>query len=136
MATKPNLSQLIVRGRTGRLSLTKLAAATAHFLLAVFFTAWNIALLKKAFVAGVIPDGLMNLWFIYIGAAGLHHIADKYLPYGKGENDVYGNTSTNTMEVPGNSGGSTAPCTTDRMGAGLPGGTDSDGADAGTKRVG
>lgn len=70
------LGDLIVSSRDGSVSLTRLAAATMHFLSAVFFI-WHNA---------TAPFNEL-LWGIYMSIAGGHAYADKYLMVTKGKSN-------------------------------------------------
>ena len=57
----------LVRGRDGRMVLTKLAAATAHLLFA-----WAVV-----FITVIKRDFLFDMWTLYISAAIFHASYDK-----------------------------------------------------------
>lgn len=63
-----NLSHIITNPTSGRVSLTKLAAATAHFQTAVAF-GW------LTYTKGFVPE----LWIIYLGFAAGHNLVSKGL---------------------------------------------------------
>lgn len=67
------LADLVCNPGSGRLSLTKLAATTGHALAAAGFVLWNVVMARQ----GLLPDGLVGLWAIYLGVCGLHHAVDK-----------------------------------------------------------
>lgn len=62
------ISHIITNPTTGRVSLTKLAAATAHFQTAVAF-GWITA------TKGFVPE----MWIIYLGFAAGHNLMSKSL---------------------------------------------------------
>lgn len=71
--------KLIYSAQTGEPSLSRCATLVAHVLAAVFFSAWNVALVHAAWTTGTIPNGLMELWLVYLGVAGLQYSTSKYL---------------------------------------------------------
>jgi hypothetical protein len=57
----------LIRAKDGSMSLTKLAASTAHFIFA-----WAVV-----FITLIKRDFLMEMWSLYIGAAIFHASYDK-----------------------------------------------------------
>lgn len=61
------LGELVCSSRDGKLSMSRLAACTAHFLAAIFFVYWNITE----------DEFNWDLWVIYLAFATGHAIWDK-----------------------------------------------------------
>lgn len=79
----------LIRGRDGSMSLTKLAASTAHALMAVGF---GLVTVRQGFI----PE----LWFIYGGYAIGHAIADKTASQVKDFKDRALDARTDTPAAP------------------------------------
>lgn len=62
----PRLSEIVTNPATGRVSMTKLAGATAHVNAALWF-AWLTA--RHGFI--------LDLWVVYLGATIVHNGWDK-----------------------------------------------------------